>query len=64
MALAATHVRMGRMDAARADFRKGAGAYPGFAIERVAKSTITFKHKEAEQDCLEAMRLAGLPERS
>jgi hypothetical protein len=36
---------------------------PGFTIERVAKSTITFKNKQVEKNCFEAMRLAGLPAR-
>jgi tetratricopeptide (TPR) repeat protein len=60
--LAATHARMGQMDAARTEARKVLTLDPTFTIERVAKSTIAFKHKEAEEDCFEAMRLAGLPE--
>ena len=61
--LAATHARMGQTDAARAEADKVLALDPGFTIERVAKSTIAFKYKEAEEDCFEAMRLAGLPER-
>ena len=61
--LAATHARMGQMEAARAEAGKVLALDPGFTIERVAKSTIAFRHKEAEEDCFEAMRLAGLPER-
>jgi tetratricopeptide (TPR) repeat protein len=61
--LAAAHARMGQMDAARAEAAKVLALDPGFTIERVAKSTITFKHKQAEEDCFEAMRRAGLPER-
>jgi hypothetical protein len=36
---------------------------PGFTIERVARSSIAFKHKEANEICFEAMRVAGLLER-
>ena len=61
--LAATHARMGQMDAARDEAGKVLTLDPGFTIERVAKSTIAFKHKQAEDDCFEAMRLAGLPDR-
>ena len=61
--LAATHARMGQMGAARAEAGKVLALDPGFTIERVAKSTIAFKHKDAEEDCFEAMRQAGLPER-
>jgi adenylate cyclase len=61
--LAATHARIGQMDAAHAEAAKVLALDPGFTIERVAKSTIAFKHKEVEEDCFEAMRLAGLPER-
>jgi adenylate cyclase len=61
--LAATHARMGQMDAARAEAAKVLALDPGFTIERVAKSTISFKHRQTEEDCFEAMRLAGLPER-
>ena len=61
--LAATHARMGQMEAARTEAGKVLTLDPGFTIERVAKSTIAFKHREAEEDCFEAMRLAGLPER-
>jgi adenylate cyclase len=61
--LAATHARMGQMDAARAEVGKVLALDPGFTIERGAKSTIAFKHKATEEDCFEAMRLAGLPER-
>jgi adenylate cyclase len=61
--LAATHARMGQIDAARTEAGKVLALDPAFTIERVAKSTISFKHKEAEKDCFEAMRLAGLPER-
>jgi adenylate cyclase len=61
--LAATHARMGQMDAARSEAEKMLALDPGFTIERVAKSTITFKQKETEEDCFEAMRHAGLPER-
>jgi adenylate cyclase len=61
--LAATHARMGRMDAACAEAGRVLELDPGFTIERVAKSTIAFKHPEAEADCFDAMRLAGLPER-
>jgi adenylate cyclase len=61
--LAATHARMGQMETARAEASKVLTLDPNFTIERVAKSTIAFKHKEAEDDCFEAMHLAGLPER-
>jgi adenylate cyclase len=61
--LAATYARMGQIEAARAEAGKVLTLDPGFTIERVAKSTIAFKHKEAEENCFEAMRLAGLPER-
>jgi adenylate cyclase len=61
--LAATYARMGRMDAARAEARKVLTLDPSFTIERVAKSTIAFKHNEVEEDCFEAIRLAGVPER-
>jgi adenylate cyclase len=61
--LAATHARMGQMDAARAEAGKVLELDPGFTIERVAKSTISFKHKATEEASFEAMRLAGLPER-
>jgi len=61
--LAATHARMGQMEAARTEAGKVLTLDPGFTIERVARSTIAFKHREAEEDCFEAMRLAGLPER-
>jgi adenylate cyclase len=61
--LAATHARMGQMDAARTEAHKVLALDPAFTIERVAKSTISFKHKETEEGCFEAMRLAGLPER-
>lgn len=61
--LAATHARLGQMDAARTEVDEVLKLDPGFTIERVAKSTIAFKHKEAEEDCFQAMRLAGLPER-
>lgn len=60
--LAATHARMGRMDVARKEADNVLRLAPDFSIERVAKSTITFKHRQAEEDCFEAMRLAGLPE--
>ena len=55
--LAATHARMGQMDAARAEAARVLALDPGFTIERVAKSTIAFKYKDAEEDCFEAMRL-------
>ena len=61
--LAATHARMGQMDAARAEADKVLALDPDFTIERVAKNTIVFKHRKVEEDCFEAMRLAGLPER-
>jgi tetratricopeptide (TPR) repeat protein len=61
--LAATHARMGQMDAARAEAKTVLSLDPDFTIERVAKSTITFKQKQTEKDCFESMRLAGLPER-
>jgi len=51
------------MEAARSEAGKVLALDPGFTIERIAKSTIAFKHKEAEEECFEAMRLAGLPER-
>ena len=61
--LAATHARMGQIDAARAEASKVLALDPDFTIDRVAKPTIAFQHKEAEEDCFDAMRLAGLPER-
>ena len=61
--LAATHARMGQMDAARAEAGNVLALDPEFTIERVAGSTISFKHKEANESCFEAMRIAGLPER-
>jgi adenylate cyclase len=61
--LAATYARMGQIDAARAEAGRVLSLDPGFTIERVAKRTMSFKHKKAEEDCFEAMRLAGLPER-
>jgi hypothetical protein len=54
---------MGRTEAARAEAGNVLRLDPGFTIERVAKNTITFKHRQTERDCFEAMRLAGLPER-
>ena len=59
--LAATHARMGQTDAARAEADKLLALDPEFTIERVARNIIAFKHKEAEEDCFDAMRLAGLP---
>jgi adenylate cyclase len=61
--LAATHARMGHMHAAKAEVAKVLELDPGFTIERVAKTTIAFKHDEDAEDCFEAMRRAGLPER-
>jgi adenylate cyclase len=61
--LAATHARMGQMDAARAEAGNVLALDPEFTIERVAGSSISFKHKEANESCFEAMRIAGLPER-
>jgi adenylate cyclase len=61
--LAATHARMGGMDAAHAEAGRVLALDPGFTIEGVARSTIAFKHREAEEDCFDAMRMAGLPER-
>jgi hypothetical protein len=61
--LAAAHARMGQIDAACAEADKVLILDPGITIERVAKCTIAFKHQETEEDCFEATRLAGLPER-
>lgn len=61
--LAATHARMGQIDAARAEARRVLTLDPGFTIERVGKNVISFKQKKTEEDCFEAMRLAGLPQR-
>lgn len=60
--LAATHARTGNMHAARAEAAKVLELNPDFTIERVARSTIAFKHDEDATDCFEAMRNAGLPE--
>jgi adenylate cyclase len=61
--LAATHARLGRMDAARAEAAKALELDPDFTIEKVAKSTIAFKRDEDAENCFEGMRRAGLPER-
>ncbi len=61
--LAATHARMGHMHAARAEAAKVLELDPNFTIERVAQSTIAFKHAEVAADCFDAMRRAGLPAR-
>jgi adenylate cyclase len=61
--LAATHARMGQMAAARAAASKVLELDPYFTIERVARRTLAFKHDHDEEDCLEAMRSAGLPEK-
>jgi adenylate cyclase len=60
--LAATHARLGLMDAARAEAAKVLELDPDFTIERVAKSTIAFKRDEDAENCFEGMRRAGLPE--
>jgi len=61
--LAATHVRMGDMQAAKAEAAKVLELDPDFTIEGVAKSTIAFKHEEDASHCFEAMRKAGLSDR-
>jgi hypothetical protein len=48
---------------ARAEAAKALELDPDFTIEQVAKRTIAFKLKDVQEDCFEAMRLAGLPER-
>jgi adenylate cyclase len=61
--LAATHARMGQMGAARAEAAKVLELDPDFTLERVPRRTLTFKHDYDEEDCMEAMRSAGLPEK-
>jgi tetratricopeptide (TPR) repeat protein len=61
--LAATHARLGQMDVARSEAGKVLELDPAFTIERVAKSTIAFKHADDEENCFEGMRMAGLPEK-
>jgi adenylate cyclase len=61
--LAATHACMDQIHAARAEAAKVLELDPDFTLERVAKSTIVFKSHEEANDCFEAMRKAGLPER-
>jgi adenylate cyclase len=61
--LAATYARLGRMRDASAEVVRVLELDPGFTIERVAKSTIAFKHDEDAQNCFEGLRRAGLPER-
>jgi hypothetical protein len=51
------------MDVARSEAGKVLELDPGFTIERVAKSTIAFKHADDEENCFEGMRMAGLPEK-
>jgi hypothetical protein len=36
---------------------------PDFTIDRAARSTIAFKYDEDAENCFDAMRKAGLPER-
>jgi hypothetical protein len=52
---------MGQANAARAEAGRVLALDPEFTIEGVARNIIAFKHKEVEEDCFEAMRLAGLP---
>jgi tetratricopeptide (TPR) repeat protein len=61
--LAATHARLGQLQDARAEATRVLQLDPDFTIERVARSTITFKHEEDGENCFDAMREAGLPER-
>jgi adenylate cyclase len=61
--LAATHVRLGQIGAARAEAGKVLELDPDFSIERVAKTTLAFKHGQNAEDCFDAMRSAGLPEK-
>jgi adenylate cyclase len=61
--LAATHVRMDQIHAAKLEAAKVLELDPDFTIERVAKSTIVFKREQDAEDCFDAMRKAGLPER-
>ena len=61
--LAATHARIGQMAAASAEAAKVLELDPDFTIERVPKRTLAFKHHQDAEDCLEAMRCAGLPEK-
>jgi adenylate cyclase len=61
--LAMTQVRMGHLNAARAEAAKVLVLDPAFTIERVPKRTLAFRRKEDTRDCFDAMRRAGLPER-
>jgi adenylate cyclase len=61
--LAATYARLGQIQNAKAEAERVLQLDPGFTIERVARSTITFKRDEDSENCFEAMRAAGLPER-
>jgi adenylate cyclase len=61
--LAATYARLGQMEEARVEAENVLQLDPDFTIERTALTTIAFKHGEHSNDCFDAMRKAGLPER-
>jgi hypothetical protein len=51
------------MEEARVEAENVLQLDPDFTIERTALTTIAFKHGEHSNDCFDAMRKAGLPER-
>jgi tetratricopeptide (TPR) repeat protein len=59
--LAATYVRLGQMDDARAEAARVLRLDPDFTIKHTARKTIAFKHDDDSEHCFEALCKAGLP---
>jgi adenylate cyclase len=60
--LAATYVQLGQLDEARAEAAEVMRLDPEFTVNGSARRMLTYRNEQDAQDCLEALRRAGLPE--